>query len=171
MGMNALVKQVLDEVGIKPERYSLAWASAAEAPRFVKLITDFTAEIRALGAIGEVEGLSPDELKTKITISLNLLQNRKLRMGFGNATKAVRKEGDFRQEHITKVFEQKLTKTIAAGLVEEGVLVALQQEPTSLTNLTKQIGASGADLKKLLATLKKQGKVEQKDAKWMLVAA
>ena len=41
MGVDALVRKVLDDVGIRKERYDLEWASAAEAPRFVKLITDF----------------------------------------------------------------------------------------------------------------------------------
>ena len=53
MGVSALVKKVLAEVGINPDRFGLQWASAAEAPRFVKLITDFTMKTKELGPIGE----------------------------------------------------------------------------------------------------------------------
>lgn len=171
MGMNALVRKVLTDVGIKPERFGLQWASAAEAPRFVKLITEFTQQIRDLGPIGQAEGLTPEEVKTKINIALNVLSSRKLRVGFGNATKTVRKEGDFNQEHITEVFNEKLSNSIASGLVEEGLLVALQKEPANLTSLSEQVGASKEQAEKILTALSKQGKVTQKGKKWAIAAA
>lgn len=116
MGVNALIKKVLAEVGIKPERFGLQWASAAEAPRFVKLITEFTKEMQALGPLGQAEGLSPEEAKARIQKALALVSDRKLRMGLGTATKAIRKDALVTQEQITAVIEEKLSKTITAGL-------------------------------------------------------
>lgn len=170
MGVSALVKKVLAEVGIKPERFNLQWASAAEAPRFVKLITEFTQQVKELGPIGQAEGLEPDELKSRIDTALNLVSGRKLRMGLGNATKAIRKEANWSQAHITSVIEDKLGKTIESGLVEEGLLVTLAKEPLSLTALVKTLGATKAQVEKLLETMTKQGKVEQKGKKWALAA-
>jgi hypothetical protein len=116
MGVNALLLKVLEEVGIKPERFSLKWASAAEAPRFVKLITQFTEDIKKLGPLGEAEGLEPEELKARLTKALKVMEDRKVRMFFGNATKALRKEGIFTQEHISAVIDEKMTKTVKAAL-------------------------------------------------------
>ena len=94
MGVNGLVHKVLTEVGIRPERFNLQWASAAEAPRFVKLITDYTQQIKALGPLGQAEGLTPEEAKARVQKALNLVSDRKLRVGFGNVTKTMRLEGD-----------------------------------------------------------------------------
>jgi hypothetical protein len=116
MGVNALIKKVLSEVGIKPERFGLQWASAAEAPRFVKLITEFTKEVQALGPLGHAEGLSPEEAKARIAKALALVSDRKLRMGLGTATKAIRKDALYTQEQVTAVIEEKLGKTITSGL-------------------------------------------------------
>ena len=44
-----LLKKMLAQMGIEPERVKLAWISAAEAPDFVRLVNEFTEEIRALG--------------------------------------------------------------------------------------------------------------------------
>ncbi len=66
MGVNVLVKRVLEGIGISPARYNLQWASAAEAPRFVKLITEFTKKISELGPLGQAEGIKPDELQDRI---------------------------------------------------------------------------------------------------------
>jgi len=166
MGVNSLVHKVLTEVGIRPERFSLKWASAAEAPRFVKLITEFTGQVKKLGPIGEAEGISPDELKARLNTALNLVTNRKVRVGFGNATKTIRKEGKFTQEQINEVIGEKLGSTIAAGLIEENLLAALTKTPASLNSLVKQVGGETEQVEKLLGALSKQGKVEQQGDKW-----
>ena len=110
MGMLALVRKVLVKIGIKEERFSLQWASAAEAPRFVRLITDFTQQIKELGPLGEAEGIEPDELKKRLALGLAAVSDRKLRMSFGTATRTIRKEADISQEYIDSVIEDKLTK-------------------------------------------------------------
>jgi hypothetical protein len=170
MGVSALVKKVLAEVGINPDRFNLQWASAAEAPRFVKLITEFTEQAKKLGPIGESEGLSKEELKDRINTALNLVSSRKLRVSFGNTTKTIRKEAEPSQEFINGVVDEKLSKTISSVLVEAGLLAGLANGPVSLTALVKAMGAKKADVEKLLETLTKQGKVELKAKKWALVA-
>lgn len=127
MGVSALVKKVLVEVGIKPERFGLQWASAAEAPRFVKLITDFTLKMKELGPIGQAEGLTPEDLQIRISKALALVSDRKLRIALGNATKTIRKEANFTQEFITSVIEDKLGKTITAGLEGGGAEAAAKK--------------------------------------------
>ena len=118
MGVNSLIKKILSEIGIKPERFGLQWASAAEAPRFVKLITEFTQQMKELGPLGQAEGLSQEEVKERIDRALKLVESRKLRMTFGTTTRAIRKEGIYTQEHITGVIESKLEKAITSGLTE-----------------------------------------------------
>ncbi len=116
MGASFLIKKILAEVGLQPERFNLQWASAAEAPHFVRLITDFTAGIKKLGPIGESEGLNREELQKRLQTALKLVEDRKLRVAFGNATKAMRKEGIFTKEHIDDLFAAKLEKSIKSGL-------------------------------------------------------
>jgi len=117
MGVDALVKKVLTEIGINPARFNLQWASAAEAPRFVKLITDFTAEVKKLGPLGSSEGIDPKELQKRIAKALELVSDRKLRVGFGNVTKTLRKEGNkVTTEQIVSLVDEKLSKTISGAL-------------------------------------------------------
>ena len=117
MGVDGLIKKVLKEIGIREERYNLQWASAAEAPRFVKLITDFTQQIKELGPLGQAEGLKPEEVQERIAKALELVNSQKLRVGFGNVAKTLRKEGSsLSNEFITETVDAKLTKTISAAL-------------------------------------------------------
>ncbi|OGQ97229.1 MAG: hypothetical protein A2521_15745 [Deltaproteobacteria bacterium RIFOXYD12_FULL_57_12] len=110
--MDALVRKVLGEIGINPERFSLQWASAAEAPRFVKLITEFTARIKALGPLGQAEGIAPAELKKRLEKAMAVVSDRKVRMAFGTTTKAIRKDGVFTREAIMGAIENKLSKSV-----------------------------------------------------------
>lgn len=116
MGMNALVQMVLKEAGVDPDRFSLQWASAAEAPRFVKLITDFTQKTRELGPLGQAEGIEPAEMTARLEKALAAVNDRKVRMFFGNATKSLRKEGTPSQERISEVIGEKMTKPVTASL-------------------------------------------------------
>ena len=45
----AVLKDLLEFVGIEGERLNLVWVSSAEGPRFAEEITEFTEKIRALG--------------------------------------------------------------------------------------------------------------------------
>ena len=116
MGADALVRKVLEEVGIRTERYDLQWASAAEAPRFVQLITDFTQRMKELGPLGEAEGLSPDEVKERLQKALDVVSSQKVRISFGNATKAVRKDKVWTREHIDEVIMTKTSKSLDKAL-------------------------------------------------------
>lgn len=116
MGVDALVRKVLEEVGIRKERYDLEWASAAEAPRFVQLITDFTERMKELGPLGEAEGLSQEEIKERLEKALAVVSDQKVRVSFGNASKAVRKDAVWTPEHIDEVVTAKMAKSLDKAL-------------------------------------------------------
>ena len=116
MGVNALIHKILGEIGVNPERFNLKWASAAEAPRFVQLITEFTEKVKELGPLGQSEGIDPEEMKTRIDKAIKLVNSKKLRMTFGTTTKALRKDEDRSPAHIAEVIDTKLSKAISAGL-------------------------------------------------------
>ncbi len=116
MGMDALVKRVLKDIGLREERYDLQWASAAEAPRFVQLITEFTQQMKELGPIGEAEGIAPEELKERLAKGLEAVSSQKVRISFGNASKAVRKDGIWTNEHIGEIINTKMDKSLTKAL-------------------------------------------------------
>ena len=115
MSVNGLIRKVLVEVGLHPDRFNLKWASAAEAPRFVKLITEYTARVKELGPLGAIEKLSPEEAAERAKKALELVSDRKLRMGFANLTKNLRGEvPGLTDDTIRVVIDEKLTKTISS---------------------------------------------------------
>ena len=47
----ALLKNLLQELGIAPERVRLEWISASEGKRFAQVMSEFTQQIKELGPI------------------------------------------------------------------------------------------------------------------------
>ncbi len=44
-----MLKKVLEQLGLEPERLRLEWVSASEGDRFAKVVKDMTGEIKKLG--------------------------------------------------------------------------------------------------------------------------
>jgi len=45
----ALVKKLLEYVGLEPERFQMSWISAAEGVKYTQVIKDFVQELKPLG--------------------------------------------------------------------------------------------------------------------------
>ncbi len=47
----ALLKNILEHIGIEPERVQFSWVSASEGPRFAQIVEKVINEVRGLGPI------------------------------------------------------------------------------------------------------------------------
>jgi len=45
----ALVKKLMEHVGLDPERFQMSWVSAAEGQKYTQIIKDFVNELKPLG--------------------------------------------------------------------------------------------------------------------------
>lgn len=55
----AIMKRLLEFVGIEPERVQFSWVSAAEGARFSTLIAEVTEEVRKLGPVRKMTRTYP----------------------------------------------------------------------------------------------------------------
>jgi F420-non-reducing hydrogenase iron-sulfur subunit len=53
-----LLKRILPEYGVEPERVHLEWVAASEGERFAKIVDEFTEKIRELGPLGIKDSLA-----------------------------------------------------------------------------------------------------------------
>ncbi len=101
--------------GVHPDRFALDWASAAEAPLYVELITKFTHYIKELGPLGETERISDEKLKSRLSMALSLAANVKLRTRFAKLTRALRQKNDYSAELI----EAEMSEGLDAAILRE----------------------------------------------------
>ncbi len=65
LGRYYILSKLLEQFGIEKERFQLHWISAAEAKRFVEVVTKMTEEVRALGPLKWPELLRRVELESE----------------------------------------------------------------------------------------------------------
>lgn len=105
-------RKLLIEAGIHKDRFALDWASAAEAPLYVKLIKKFTEQVKKLGPLGDAEGFPWEELEAKLIAAKAAATNRSIRTRFGKLTQDLRKENDYSSNFIESKVSEKLFDAI-----------------------------------------------------------
>lgn len=108
----SLVHAMLGKLGIEKERFLIDWASAAEGPNFVKIITAFTKKISALGPLGRAEGRDQADLRRNLAAAAETARGRKIRTGLINASREMMKSGDFSRTAIAGLVHDKCDKAL-----------------------------------------------------------
>ncbi|MEW6220689.1 MAG: hydrogenase iron-sulfur subunit [Thermodesulfobacteriota bacterium] len=109
----ALVHETLVRLGVKGDRFLLDWASAAEGPSFVKIITRFTGQVTALGPLGEAEGIDAVALRGRLALATEAARGRKIRTGLIHAARDMMRRRDFSRSTIAGLVAGRCQKALA----------------------------------------------------------
>jgi len=161
-------RQVLKDVGVNPERTALEWASAAEAPRFVELITRYVSAVKSIGPLGKAEGENKEAvIGMHLKAGAKAASALKVRTALGKLAKDIKKSGDYSpgiiSEGVTKkVFpafrEERLTQEVQICLSEIG--------PCKSADLSEKTGGGIKEIGKILETLSRKKMVKKQGSNW-----
>lgn len=110
----SLVHEMLARLGISQKRFLIDWASAAEGPNFVKIITSFTQNVSELGPLGQAENIDPETLQQQLAEAAEAARGRKIRIGLINASREMMKTCDFSRPAIATLVQEKCNKALNA---------------------------------------------------------
>jgi len=161
-------RQVLKDSGVNPDRMALEWASAAEAPRFVELITGYVSGIKSLGPLGTAEGESKkDVISMHLKAGIKAASARKVRTSLGKLAKDLNKSNDYSPQVISEGVANKVLPAFRKErLTQEIQLCLAEQRPCKNADLCEKTGGSGEEIVKILDTLSKKGLVKKKGSSW-----
>ncbi len=167
--MAEVARQALADVGVNPERMSLEWASAAEGPRFVELITSYVNKIKGFGALGEGEN-EPDAsvIARRLSAAVKAAGARKPRTAFGTLAKKIAKSGDYSPEAVAEAVKTKVMPGLRLERITEEILLCLADGAKSAAELAEMTGADEAELEKALKALTKKKAVSEDGGNWAL---
>lgn len=126
-----LINTILEHLQIDTGRTMLEWVSAAEAPRFVRVITEFTDRIRKLGLMGQSEGLDRQVLMHKLKAAKMATEKMKLRVAFAKQAKQMKEEGIYDQFPS----EEKLKAVLVDEMTIYETLLYLQEKERPVAEL------------------------------------
>jgi F420-non-reducing hydrogenase iron-sulfur subunit len=78
LNMVLLLKRIMEHIGLNPERLKIEFMSGAEANVFVETVNGFVKKVKALGPLGQGEGIKQNELKSRLAEFSKLVPYLKL---------------------------------------------------------------------------------------------
>ena len=129
-----LTAQVLEEVGLDPERLHLDWVSAAEGQRFGELITDFTNKIRELGPIDKI----PDYQK-KAKLGGNIAGVSRLRWLIGKEHELFEKGNVYDEEIDQDEYRDIIWQNVEAEYLKELICSAMAEGPCKVRDVADEL--------------------------------
>jgi coenzyme F420-reducing hydrogenase delta subunit/ferredoxin len=78
LNMVLLLKRIMEHIGLNPERLKIEFMSGAEATVFVETVNGFVKKVKALGPLGQGEGIKQNELKSRLAEISKLVPYLKL---------------------------------------------------------------------------------------------
>ncbi|NDY42424.1 hydrogenase iron-sulfur subunit [Dissulfurirhabdus thermomarina] len=110
----ALVHEVLARLGVARERFLIDWASAAEGPHFVQVITEFTERVRSLGRLGTAEGTDEETLRHRLAEAAEMARGRQVRIGLVHAAREMIQQREYSRDGIAALVQARCAKALAA---------------------------------------------------------
>jgi F420-non-reducing hydrogenase iron-sulfur subunit len=109
LNMVLLLKRIMEHIGLNPERLNIEFMSAADANLFVEGVNGFVKKVKALGPLGEGEGIDRHELKSRLAEMSKLVSYLKLVNQEKLASRLKSREeydGLFTKEEIDRLFSE-----------------------------------------------------------------
>lgn len=151
----ALVRHVLSSIGIEAERLTLQWASAAEAVRFVDLITTFVSKVHDLGPL-------PRNAATmiKMNAARPALAEAPLRMALARRIRSLRSEQPLPAIPADQEIVEGIGTIVSKQLALHELVLHLRKEPLTVEECAKRLNRPQEDVVEMFSRLKKRRLVE-----------
>ena len=151
---------MLERLKVNPSRLSLKWVSAAEAPRFVTLITSFSERITELGPLGSSEGLEVDRLKVKLKAAMMALEGKRLRMVIARQSKFMKQGNTYREIPPDHKLTADWEKTVMEEMASQEMLLHLRERALPVEELAELLDLTWEDVIDYFKKLEKKQLVE-----------
>jgi len=154
-----ICKNIMQRIGLNPDRLSIEFMSGGDGTLLAEVVNRFTAKIKALGPIGDAEGIDKRRLKHslnavgKLIPYLRLVEREKLRAPV-KTEKAYR---DFyASDEVSRLFDEILGDKLAISQI----VSLLQEKPLPTSEISSVLGLNQSEVAKHMNSSSRQGLVK-----------
>jgi len=153
-----ICKNILQRVGIDPERLGIEFMSGGEGGRLAEVINGFVARIKQLGPLGESEGVEKQTIKRavdaarKLVPYLRLVEREKLRV-------PVRSEEAYRRFFSSEAVNRLFDELLGDNLAISRIVSLLGERPHSTAEISQHLGLSPSAVARHMSSSSRQGLV------------
>jgi len=153
-----MVRRVLEEVGLQPERLHLDWVSAAEGQRFGEVITDFTNKIKELGPISAIE-----DYQKKAHLGEGVVGTDRIRWLVGKKYELLEKGNVYGEKLDETEYNEIVLRNIDAEMTKEIICSVIEKEPLMVKDISEKLSWPKQKVFAFLTEMENDGRVEQVD--------
>jgi len=142
-----ICKKIMEHIGLNPERLRIEFMSGADGNLLADVTDDFTEKVKAIGPLGEGEGIDQNTLKfnleaaRKLIPYIKLLEREKLRVPF----KSEKAYNDFfESSEMQRLFNEIFSDKMAISQI----LLLLKDMPLSTRAISEKLGLNPSDVSK-----------------------
>jgi F420-non-reducing hydrogenase iron-sulfur subunit len=156
LGNTYICRKIMAHIGLNPERLHIAFMSGADGQLLAETINDFTKKVKALGPLGQSEGIGIDELKFKLKAVeklvpyLKLVERERLRV-------PVRSEKTYADFFESREVSQLFDTLFLDKLAISQIMLLLAEKPLSTGEISKKLGLNPSEVSRHMNTSSRQG--------------
>jgi len=134
-----LCKKIMEHIGLNPQRLRIEFMSGADGNLLADVTNDFTREVKALGPLGQGEGLDQDALKFKLqAVStlvpyIKLVERERLRV-------PVKSEEAYKMFFESSEVNRLFNELISDKLTISQIMLLLEKKPLSTGEISDKLG-------------------------------
>ena len=169
-GMVSIVKKLLEQIGLNPERLRLEWVSAGEGIRFAEVMNDFSAKLTKMGPMGKSEGVADDVLGRRLDAAQKMVPYIKLaereRLHSNQRT-----EDAYATFYASEEFDTLFRELITDKLEISQMIGLLREKPRTTGELAELLGLTPSDIARHANISARQGLCRFDESKNQVAAA
>jgi coenzyme F420-reducing hydrogenase delta subunit len=151
LNMVLLLRKILEQIGLNPERLRMAFMSGAEANLFVENVNEFVKKVKEMGPLGRSEGLDERELSRRLSTVTDLIPYIRL-VERERLRAPVMSEEEYHKFFESSELKRLFSETIVEKLAVGQIIALLREGPLTTGEIAKGLGLTPSEVSKHLST-------------------
>ena len=155
LNMVLLMRKILGQIGLNPERLRMTFMSGAEANLFTESVNDFVKKVKELGRLGKSEGMDENALQFKLETVTELIPYIRLVERERLRAPVMSEEAYYKfyaSDELNKLFKETITDKLAISQI----ISLLRERPLSTAEIAKMLGLTPSEVSKYLNSSSRQ---------------
>lgn len=152
-----MLKKLLAQTSLEPERLRLEWVSASEGGRFADIVKDFTNQLKELGP-SRLAGEKPDpNILAGILAAKAAAGDFRLRVLVGKEKGLIEDGNVYGEEVSQEEFDENMDEAIEAEYVRNRIYLMVKDEPLSVKELSKHLNLDPRTVLRHIVVMRQRG--------------
>ncbi len=152
-----MLKGLIAQTGLEPERLRLEWVSASEGARFAELVKEFTNQIKELGPSPLVGEKQNPTILENLLAAKRAVEDFRLRVLVGREKELIEKGSVYGEKVPQEKFDELMNEAIGAEYIRNRIYTMLKKEPLSVRDLSKNLSLNPHIVLRHIVVMRQRG--------------